>query len=233
MNDKQQQVTRTTNPSLEPIYSPDTKNDDEIDLLEIFFMLRERWKLLAFFTFIGLCVGVLLISWIREQYASDVLLQIDSKSNASAMVDMGALFDVESPAETEIRLIKSRKVLGSVVEQEHLNLLAIPVGFKNRMLKDEGRMDLTLLNIPEVLRTEEHDPFYVRSISSDEYEVLYPEDQVFLKGKVGETYRKPLAGDTFAICVSRLIVEEKQKFFISSEFGVSNNKAIKRSSECS
>jgi len=176
--------------------------------------LRERWKLLALFTFIGLCVGVFFISWIRAQYASDVLLQIDAKNNGSAMVDMGALFDVESPAETEIRLIKSRKVLASVVEQEHLNLHAIPVGFKNRISKNEGRMDLTLLNIPEVLLTEESDPFYARATSSEEYEILYPEDQVFLKGTVGETYRKALAGDTFAICVSRLIVEDEQKFLL-------------------
>src|SRR5690554_2973584 len=135
MNVNQQQTTRATNPSLEPIYSSDAKNDDEIDLLEIFFILRERWKLLALFTFIGLCVGVFFISWIRAQYASDVLLHIDSKNKGSAVVEMGALFDVESPAETEIRLIKSRKVLASVVLQEHLNLHAIPIGFKNRLLK--------------------------------------------------------------------------------------------------
>src|SRR5574344_1556950 len=206
MNGKQQ-VTSTTNSNLEPNYAKDINKDDEIDLLEILKVLREHLKLLFFFTFIGLCTGAFLISWVREQYSSDVLLQIDSKSNASAMVDMGALFDVESPAETEIRLIKSRKVLASVVLQEHLNLHAIPIGFKNRLLKKEGRMDLTLLNIPEVLRTEEQEPFYARAISSDEYEILYPEGQVFLKGKVGETYRKPLAGDTFAISVSRLIVE--------------------------
>jgi hypothetical protein len=113
----------------------------------------------------GLCVGVLLISWIREQYASDVLLHIDSKNKGSAVVEMGALFDVESPAETEIRLIKSRKVLASVVLQEHLNLHAIPIGFKNRLLKKEGRMDLTLLNIPEVLRTEEQELVHQKKLS--------------------------------------------------------------------
>ena len=227
MNVNQQQTTRATNPSLEPIYSSDAKNDDEIDLLEIFFILRERWKLLALFTFIGLCVGVLLISWIREQYASDVLLHIDSKNKGSAVVEMGALFDVESPAETEIRLIKSRKVLASVVLQEHLNLHAIPIGFKNRLLKKEGRMDLTLLNIPEVLRTEEQEPFYARAISSDAYEILYPEGQVFLKGKVGETYRKPLAGDTFAISVSRLIVENEQKFLLVQNSVFQTTKQLK------
>ena len=158
MNGKQQ-VTSTTNSNLEPNYAKDINKDDEIDLLEILKVLREHLKLLFFFTFIGLCVGVLLISWIREQYASDVLLHIDSKNKGSAVVEMGALFDVESPAETEIRLIKSRKVLASVVLQEHLNLHAIPIGFKNRLLKKEGRMDLTLLNIPEVLRTEEQEPF--------------------------------------------------------------------------
>lgn len=211
MNGKQQ-VTSTTNSNLEPNYATEIKNDDEIDLLEILTVLREHWKLLFSFTFLGLCVGVFLISWVREQYSSDVLLHIDSKNKGSAVVEMGALFDVESPAETEIRLIKSRKVLASVVLQEHLNLHAIPIGFKNRLLKKEGRMDLSLLNIPEVLRVEED--FYARAISNDEYEVLYPEDQVFLKGKIGETYRKPLAGDTFVICVSRLIVEEEQKFLL-------------------
>jgi tyrosine-protein kinase Etk/Wzc len=227
MNVNQQQTTRATNPSLEPIYSSDAKNDDEIDLLEIFFILRERWKLLALFTFIGLCVGVFFISWIRAQYASDVLLHIDSKNKGSAVVEMGALFDVESPAETEIRLIKSRKVLASVVLQEHLNLHAIPIGFKNRLLKKEGRMDLTLLNIPEVLRTEEQEPFYARAISSDAYEILYPEGQVFLKGKVGETYRKPLAGDTFAISVSRLIVENEQKFLLVQNSVFQTTKQLK------
>ena len=204
--------------------SAEVKNNDEIDLLEVFSALREHWKLLSLFTVVGLCIGVFLVSWIREEYFSDVLLQIDTKGNASAMIEMGALFDVESPAETEIRLIKSRKVLGSVVKQEHLNTIAVPVGFKNRLLKKEGRMSLTLLSIPPMLALE---PWYAHATSEDEYEVLFQDKPILSNAKVGETYRLPYGGDTFAICVSHLFVQDEQKFLLIQNSVLQTTTALK------
>lgn len=198
-------------PTIPPAVSAEIKNNDEIDLLEIFAVLHEHWKLLSLFTVTGLCIGIFLVSWIREGYFSDVLLQIDTKGHGSAMIEMGAMFDIESPAETEIRLIKSRKVLASVVKQEHLNTIAVPVGLKNRLLKKEGRMNLTLLSIPPMLAQE---PWYARASSNDEYEVLFQDKSIISNAKVGETYRLPYGGDTLAICVSNLFVQGEQKFLL-------------------
>jgi len=58
--------------------------------------------------------------WIATPvYSVDAMIQVeDKKGGASAMFgEMGDMFDMASPAETEIEIIKSRMVVGKVVEQ--------------------------------------------------------------------------------------------------------------------
>ncbi len=186
-------------------------NDDEIDLLEVLGILLKYKAFLVFCIILGCIAGFLASNWMRPQYTSDALLQIDVKGNKAgkAMGEMGALLDVASPAEAEIELLKSRMVLSYVVDQERLCFSAFPKGALKRLTHREGRMDLENLHIPEVAIA---DPWMAKVISADEYVVITPEETELVKGKVGDNVKAPYAGDTLEINVKMLRAEPGQLF---------------------
>lgn len=188
--------------------------DDEISILEVCGILWEKKFFLLFCLILGAVVGVLAAYWIRPQYTSDALLQIDVSGSASAKAlgDMGALLESSSPADAEIELIKSRMVLNDVVEQEKLCYSATPIGKMNRLLHREGRMDLDSLYIPEFARTEE---WKAVVLSPDSFAVLDPEEKQVLRGEVRKLLVAPYAGDTLAIRVSLLRAEAGEEFALA------------------
>ena len=189
-------------------------DNNTITLLEAMQILWEKKFTLLLFILVGGLVGFSIANWLRPQYTSDILLQIDAKSgNATkAMGEMGAILDVASPADAEIELIKSRMVLSYVVEAERLCFNATPVGAVDRFTHKEGRMDLDSLYIPELARAEK---WMARAVDENTYEVISPEEQVILEGKVGELYKAPYAGDTLDIHVSKMLAQPGQEFVLS------------------
>mgnify|MGYP003433817648 FL=1 len=188
------------------------EQNDEIDLIAIAKILwAKKWIVLAF-TFVGLLVGFFLMRWMRDVYSSDALLQLDvSSSKTSAMVDIGSIFEQESPAEAEIRLIKSRHVLMEVVTKENLNYSSSPIGFWNRLARKEGRMELSLFSVPDATKQESYE-WIAETISPNEFRLYSPLGGTLVEGSVGNTYRVPFAGDSLAICVSMMLAEPGQKF---------------------
>ncbi len=184
-----------------------------ITLLEALFILWKRRYLLLLFIFIGAIVGGVIGQWIRPQFTSDTLLQIDVKGNKAgkAMGEMGALLEVASPADAEIELIKSRMVLNFVVSEEHLSYSAIPQGALNRLLHREGRMDIDYLDIPELARGER---WQVVVTGADAYAVYSPEETKLVEGKVGDLLRAPYAGDTLQIRVNLMRASIGEEFVI-------------------
>ncbi|WP_290762493.1 polysaccharide biosynthesis tyrosine autokinase [Fibrobacter sp. UBA4297] len=189
-------------------------DNNTITLLEAMQILWEKKFTLLLFILVGGLVGFSIANWLRPQYTSDILLQIDAKGgNATkAMGEMGSILDVASPADAEIELIKSRMVLSYVVEAERLCFNATPVGAVDRFTHKEGRMDLDSLYIPTLARAEK---WMARAVDENTYEVISPEEQVILEGKVGELYKAPYAGDTLDIHVSKMLAQPGQEFVLS------------------
>lgn len=191
-----------------------SQNANTITLLEALEILWSRKFLLLLFLIFGAAIGFGISNWLRPQYTSDILLQIDVKGGKTgkAMGEMGALLDVASPADAEIELIKSRMVLSYVVDAERMCFSATPIGAADRFTHKEGRMDLDSLYIPELVREES---WRARVISIDSFEVLTEDDQVLLKGKVGEMERASYAGDTLNIHVSKILAMPGQMFSLA------------------
>ena len=209
--------------SLAQIQAPQT--GDTITLMEALGILWKKKFVLILFMVVGTVVGVLLGNWIRPQYTSDALLQIDVKGNktSKAMGEMGALLDVASPADAEIELIKSRMVLSSVVEDEHLCFNASPVGRMDRLLHKEGRMDLEYLYIPERAR----DGVWRAVVTGPgSYVVATPEGSALVEGIVGDMVKAPYAGDTLAIRVNFLRAQEGKVFVLSQTSPLSAVRAL-------
>ena len=205
--------TQLNSVSTTPV-APQNKDDDEIDLLEVLGLLLKHKLFLGVCIILGACVGFLVSNWMRPQYTSDALLQIDVKGNKAgkAMGEMGALLDVASPAEAEIELLKSRMVLNYVVEQEHLCYNAYPTGALDRLLHKQGRMDLEYLYIPEIARIEK---WTAEAVSENEIAVFSPEGVKLLQGPIGERLTAAYGGDTLVIQVKRLLATPGQKFVLA------------------
>lgn len=190
------------------------QDNNTITLLEALQILWDKKWILFLFLIVGALVGFSIANWIRPQFTSDILLQVDAKGGKSgrAIGDMGALLDVASPADAEIELIRSRMVLSYVVEAERLCFNATPIGAVDRFTHKEGRMDLDSLYIPITAQME---TWRARVTSPETYEVLTQDDQVLLTGKVGDMNRASYAGDTLNIRVSQMFALPGQMFVLS------------------
>ncbi len=208
--------------------APSTRDNEEISLQEIFLLLWRNRKAIITCVLVAAVIGAFVAQWARPLYSSDVLLQVNMKGNSSkstkAMGEMGEVLEMASPTDAEIELIKSRLVLTSVAQEEHLNLVAQPVGFWNRLLHMEGRMDLDSLQIPAEMRTEK---WYAVADGEDGYSVIDPNGKKILDGKVGEICKVAYAGDSLVIRVKFLLAEEGQKFIIAQGSTLKAGRALR------
>ncbi len=185
---------------------------DTITLLEALGILWSHKFFLACCIVLGAAIGYTVGMWIRPQFTSDVLLQVNVKGGnkaTKAMGEMGALLDMSSPADAEIELIKSRMVLDFVAEEEHIAFSAIPVSKLNRLLHREGRMDIEELEIPAVARGES---WMAKAVGANCYAVYTPEGSKLVEGNVGDRLAAPYAGDSLVIRVKLMRAMEGEEF---------------------
>ena len=59
-----------------------------------------------------------------DTYAVDALVQVEDSKGASAALlgDLSSMIEQKSPAQAEIEILKSRLVLGSVIDHLNLNI---------------------------------------------------------------------------------------------------------------
>lgn len=196
----------------------DRRSQDSMTLIEAFTLLWTKKHFVVIAVFLSLILGTLYAMWVRPQFTCDVLLQVNTKGASSkatkALGEMGAVLDLASPADAEIELIKSRMVLSYVVRTEHLCYNAVPIDFFNRLLHNEGRLDVDTLDIPSDYRKEK---WIAKVLGENEYEIYSPDGKRVLLGNVGSVYTVPYAGDSFSIKVSRLIAKPGEKFLLQQQ----------------
>lgn len=129
----------------------DTEKDDDIDLMALFFVLLRGWKVILFFAFLGLVIGILYSRYVNPTFKSDALIQIEENSQGIAALgeSISDLVGSEaSKAQTEAELIRSRMILEPVVTLLHLRIkLTDPnIGAIERI--KASRID-TQMNTPE------------------------------------------------------------------------------------
>jgi tyrosine-protein kinase Etk/Wzc len=185
---------------------------------EFLELLGDLWKYkfaVAFFLLLSGLFGVFAAYWIRPVYEVNALLQIETKKNGgSLMGDLGSLFSSGSPAETEIELVKSRRVMGAAVDQSGLEFMSSPIGFWDRLLRKEGRIDLQDFyypkdSIPEDFRSE---PWTLVAKDSVSFDLFDYDKKKVLSGVVGVTSAAAYMGDSVRIGVMRMKVKAGQKF---------------------
>ncbi len=181
---------------------------------------------------IGLCVGVFVAQWMRPVYEASALVQVKSKGNSlSAMLgDVSSFLGVGgSSAETEIQLMKSRRVLEEVADSLGLLYSATSVSFLDRILHKDGRVDIRQLCFPDtsVIPVERRGVPWILSVDDSSHYTLYDDlEQKVLSCAVGELCRAPYQGDSVKISVSQVLSADGKKFEVSKRLPVRVVKSI-------
>ena len=100
-------------------------SEDTIDLKELFFSLIAQWKLITLCIILSLIVALLYLRVTPDTYSVNALVQVDDgkgTSSAALLGDLSGMIDQKSAAQAEIEILKSRLILGQVIEKLHLNI---------------------------------------------------------------------------------------------------------------
>ncbi|MBY6105292.1 polysaccharide biosynthesis tyrosine autokinase [Ferrimonas balearica] len=178
-----------------------TADSDEIDLGKLFGHLLDGWKSIAIITGVCACLGAAYAIMATPQYQADALIQVEPKSSGiPGLSEVSEMFASESEAVTEIELIKSRMVLGQVVDALDMTTVAEPVrlpvfgsfiarlnaGSEPSQWLGYGfggeQIALAQLDVPAELIDEE---LFLYAEGEGHYRLTYDEEPL-LQGKVGE-----------------------------------------------
>lgn len=104
--------------------------DREPTLVDVLWVLANaRWTIAVVLAAV-LVLAVAYLVAATPVYESDALVQVEDKAKTLAgLQDLSAMFAEASPAETEIEIIRSRSLIGSVVNQLDLDFGAAPRRF--------------------------------------------------------------------------------------------------------
>lgn len=122
--------------------SQTANTEDTIDLKELFFSLIAQWKLIMICILLSLIAALLYLRITPDTYNVDALVQVEDNKGASAALlgDLSNMIEQKSPAQAEIEILKSRLVLGSVINQLNLDLVISGTedSIWNRLLKNHN-----------------------------------------------------------------------------------------------
>lgn len=103
-------------------------SEDSIDLKELFFSLIAQWKIIACCVVLSLICALLYLRITPDTYSVDAMVQVEDSKGAASAALLGDLSKVsgglsqKSPADPEIEILRSRMVLGQVIQNLNLDL---------------------------------------------------------------------------------------------------------------
>lgn len=206
-------------------------------LRDAFAMLLRYWKLILACTLLSLLAAPLILAFVVPVYEADALVQLELGDKAvtrAPSVDMFRMTERSGPVTAEIELLKSRLILGTVIDQMQLNLVARPRFFpvpaawlagqpewveKLRLLPlpldrfawGPASIVVDQLDLPPALMSR---PLVLRSTGNGGYS-LHDQTRLLLTGVVGTRASESLPEGEVAITVSSLVGEKGTPYDIA------------------
>ncbi|MGJ7460599.1 polysaccharide biosynthesis tyrosine autokinase [Halomonas sp. MA07-2] len=117
-----------TDTSTAPQRSAPSPVDDEIDLGRLFGLLLDHKWLILLITTLFAVAGIVYALLATPIYQADALVQVERRSSISPLGDLGDVFgqETESSTSAEVEILKSRMVLGQVVDRVGLDTRVTP-----------------------------------------------------------------------------------------------------------
>jgi tyrosine-protein kinase Etk/Wzc len=180
---------------------------DEPRLADYLGILLEHRTLIILATVAILSMGVAYIFVAAPTYHSDVLIQVEDKTpSVPGLDDLQSMFSDKTPADTEIEILRSRTLVGAVVDELNLTIEARPrtfpiVGgaFYRRYDGDDVASPLfglgsfawggerILVQRLEVPEDQVEDQLRLKSLAGNRFELIGMKGESLLQGEVGKT----------------------------------------------
>ena len=211
--------------------TPDIE-DEEIDLGDLLGVLIEnRWLILAI-TLGALLIGTYHAFTAVPIYQADGLLQVEEKKSGFGDLDIGGLLGGgNAPISAEIEILRSRSVLGTVVDNLQLDIYAAPdlsliAAALSRRSAPSARPQIQVdtLELPAPMLGQ---TLTLIASGSNKYELLDEAGESVLHGTVGETATKPMpAGGAITLFVSSLQGDKDQAFTVFRESRIDSMESL-------
>lgn len=203
-----------------PVPETDT---DELDLGELIGVLIEnRWLIIAI-TAVVTSIGIVNNWKATPIYQADALIQVEERSSGMANLEVNELFAGDTTIYSEMEIVRSRSVLGVVVDNLKLDIVGYPEHSaffgeaRARGLPADERpmIKVDSLEVPEGMVGQS---LNLVARNSSSYEVFDQTGNLILRGSVGET----AGGDSISLFVSRMQAEEGQQFQVYKRSRISS-----------
>ncbi len=186
-----------------------------------------RWLILFCICLFGLG-GLLYAISTQPEYSADTLLQIEQLKDSTTGDELGdelSLQGVVSPFVAELQILRSRSILGKVIEQYQLDIEAEPDYFpvlgrlmagmsRNGEQDIEGGRNIQIDNF-DIPAQYLNKPFYLTVLPNDQYELVDFNENPILVGSVGAPAITTESADhVFSIEVSLLQSEVGKRFVV-------------------
>lgn len=210
-----------------------TYTDDSIDLKQLFFMLLRQWKIIVACVVLALLLALLYLRITSPTYAVNGLIQVeDSKNMSTALLgDVANLMEVQSPAQTEVELLKSRYVLSKVIENLNLDISiqSLDNTLSNRLFKHtqyqnthspsqvvltstQGlELHISRLKVPAYLLNQ---PLQLHFVDNENYQLSLPTGEM-VKGRVGQPVSQMVSGGLLQLTINKTLGVAGSNFNIS------------------
>ena len=191
------------------VTTPAVPEIDERSAAQLLWTLFQARILISVVTIAFVALGALYIALATPIFRSDVVVQVEESTKGIAgLSEVSALLSDHTPAETEMEILRSRALIGAVVDQLGLEIVAAPnrvrgLGGIARRYRGSGLASPVLglssyawggeqirvqrLDVPDSLRNE---PLQLVARDGGTYDVLDPDGKPLLTGEVG----KPATG---------------------------------------
>ena len=216
-------------------YGPATDiDDDEIDLGDLLgVLIGSRWLILGIMLVV-FALGALYGFVATPIYKADGLIQVEEKQSGFGDFDINALFEGDTSVNAEMEILRSRLVLGAVVDNLKLDIKAEPDLFpifgaalaRRAEPKDRKSIKIETLDVPESLIGK---PLTLVARSAGRFQLLGPNGVSLLNGVVGEPANGRIAGEPLFIFVSELRADTDDTFDLEKQSRLKAIEALKRS----
>jgi len=214
-------------------YGPVTDIDeDEIDLGDLLGVLIDNRWLIIGITLVALLIGTYRAFTAVPIYEADGLLQVEEKKSGLGDLDLiGLLGGGDAPISAEIEILRSRSVLGAVVDNLQLDIYAEPdlsvigAALARRAPANERPMiKVDTLELPDYMLGQS---LTLVALGLKKYELLDETGKSLLHGTVGETAAMPLpGGQSITLFVSLLQGELDQAFILVRELRIDSLQSL-------
>lgn len=220
--------------------SSEHANEDAINLTQIIGMLLENRLLIASITGLFLLLAVFYSLLSSPVYMADALIQIEQQASAlGGMDELDAMLGGgSSTSDTEIEIMKSRKVIGEMVDKLNLttqveaNYFPYIGAYLARRSNTAGQPAAPWMGLSsyawggEVIQVDRFDvprayakgPFTLVAMEQGKYSIANSEGETVLEGEVGQAaHNQTTSGQQgdMQIFVSRLVARQDTRFTLS------------------